>query len=309
MKSLLDIQRKIRVLEQQMNVLANAITEIYKDIDNLRNDEVALIDYKKIQLLSTHIKFKNHPLGNLTNKKLCQAYIELLLRVVHLDKDIESTTDRLAFVQWVIKQAKLDLGLEELFIGALKRDTDNLILAIEFFTTTYQNQLLLDMLLVANITGKANEEILSFIADLCGFFAVTRDKLKAFSVIAKNILLQKNNKTDYKNVLSDARQFEHYLDSSVLTIDITEQRVLVAKIYEGSTYERQWNKSTGYVYKGSLICTYRNFLKPNDSNKFVIKSPCEGQLYVFKERNVHYVVVHHADDSQAAVRAWALTRR
>ena len=90
-KSLLDIQQEIRVVERQINVLSNAIKEIYKDIASLRNDEVALIDYKKIRLLSTNIKFDNHPLSNLPDKKLCQAYIELLLRLVHLDKDTNHT--------------------------------------------------------------------------------------------------------------------------------------------------------------------------------------------------------------------------
>ena len=312
-KSLLDIQQEIRDVEQQVNALSNSIAEIYKDIDNLRNDEIALIDYQKIQLLSTLIMFEKHPLGNLDNKKLCQAYVELLLRLVHLDKSVESTINRLVFVQWLVKQAELDLSLEELFVGALKRDTDNLTLVIESMTSTYYDQLLMDALLVANISGKANEEILIFIVDLCRFFNVNKDKLKAFSIISKSILQKDStiiNQSGCKDTYLYVKQFEHYLEHNVLSRAMSEQRVLVAKIYENASYDLIWIKDSGYYLDtGDVICTYRDFRKSNSTNKCVIEAPCEGRLYRFKEGNVNYVVIHPDKDNLLDVRSWALTRR
>ena len=335
-KSLLDIQQEIRDVEQQVNALSNSIAEIYKDVAILRNEEITLIDYKKIQLLSTYIKFENHPLANLTNKKLCQAYIELLLRLVHLDKDVEPTINRLVFVQWLVKQAKLDLGLEKLFEGALKRDQDNLIFIMESLPASYNNHLIMDLLLIANISGKANEEILAFVGDLCSFLNVNKDKLKAFSVIAKSILQQNTDiikDYGFSDILLYAKQFEYYLGHNVLlqstskqhisvaksvlqysernvaSRTMSERRVLVAKIYDNSYYDMIWIRNTGYYLdEGDIICTYRDFRKVNDSNKCVIEAPCEGQLYIFREGNITYVLIHHEKDNISDVRAWALVR-
>ena len=313
MKSLFEIQQEVRLLEQQVALVTKSITEIYKDIDSLRNEEVVLIDYKKIYLLSTRIKFKDHPLGKLSDKKLCQAYIELLLRLMDFDKSVESTINRLVFVQWLAKQAKSELSLEELFKGALKRDLDNLIFVMESLPSAYKNQLIMDSLLLANICGKANEAILLCIGDLCGFFNVNKDKLKAFSIIAKSILQQDIeviNKDNLGNVTLYTKQFEHYFESDALLRGICKQRRLVARINEHASYELGWKQGTGYyVNKGDVICTYRSFLKNKNDNKCIIEAPCEGKLYIFKDKSISYVVIHNEKDNLTDVKAWALLRR
>lgn len=312
-KSLLEIQQSVRKVEQQINVLANAITEIYKDIDNLRNDDVVFIDYKKVQLLSTSIKFKSHPLRKLSDKKLSQAYIELLLRLVHLDKDIEHTTDRLVFVQWIAKQAKSESSLEELFEGALKRDTYNLTLVVETLPSEYNDYLILDSLLLANLCGKAKEEVLYFVIDLCGFLGMTKDKLRRLSIIAKSILQQDTeaiNKSDLRDLTLLAKQFEYYYERDVISRGISNQRKLAARINRRVCYELGWKKGTGsYVNKGDIICMYRSILKPSDNNKCIVEAPCEGKLYIFEEKIISYVVIHNENDNLADVKAWALLRR
>lgn len=311
--NLFGIQQEIRELEDKVNDVSTTIAAIYKEIGALRNSEVVLIDYKKINLLSARIKFENHPLSKLSNKRFCQAYVELLLRLVHLDKSIEPTINRLIFIQWIVKQAKLDLSLEELFVGALKRDVDNLTVVVESRSEAYYEYLIMDALLVANISGKASEDILHFVVDLCGFFDITQDKLRGFSIIAKSILQQDIdviNNSDLRNVTLLAKHFEYYFERDVLSRGISKQRKLVARIYGNSCYELRWFKSSGwYVDKGDVICTYRDFMKVNDNNKCTIKALCEGRLYVFKDKNVSYVVIHDDNDNLADVRNWALLRR
>ena len=112
MKSLLDIQQDIRVLEKNIQEINKCVKTINTDIETIRNSsEGVALDYSKIELLAKQIDFGKHPLDKLKDGRACQIYLEMLLNIVRLDQDEESVVNRMVFVQWLQIQSKIDWSL------------------------------------------------------------------------------------------------------------------------------------------------------------------------------------------------------
>ena len=66
MKSLLDIQQDIRILESNIQEITDSVKSISSDIEAIRNSsERAALDYSKIEVLAKRINFREHPLNKL----------------------------------------------------------------------------------------------------------------------------------------------------------------------------------------------------------------------------------------------------
>lgn len=80
-KSLLDIQQEIRELEGKVKDISASISDIYEEIDSLRNDETDTIDYEMIRLMSQHLSFGLHPLKDLNDAYICRIYLKSIIKL------------------------------------------------------------------------------------------------------------------------------------------------------------------------------------------------------------------------------------
>lgn len=174
MKSLLDIQQDIRRLEKSMREISNDVKNINSDIDRLRNaSETTELDFSKIEVLAKQIDFGKHPLDKLEDSRACQVYLEMLLNLVRLDREEERTVNRLVFIQWLQIQSRIDWSLEDLYKDCFKADTKMLFEFLEIMPKEYESYFLVDALIIANISGKANESLYEYIADIIAIFGLT----------------------------------------------------------------------------------------------------------------------------------------
>lgn len=312
-KSLLDIQQEIRDLDGKIKDISFAIAEIYDEIDELRNDETDSIDYEIIRLMSCHLSFGKHPLGRLDDNYACHLYLEILLSLVQADRGSGYTVNRLIFVQWLLSQTKLELTLKELFKDSLKINTSTFAELVELIPKTFKSHLIMDALLTANICGQANNDVLIYVVNLCTILGVDKEQLRILSIMAKGVLnhdLGKMKKADLQQVLAQAKNFKHYLNSDLLNAGIQSQRTIAVKAPDKTYSNFKWKvKQQGQVEKGDVIATYRYGSRRSESSLTEIKAPCAGTLFQFRNNCTNYGVIAHESDNKDSIKAWAIQRR
>lgn len=313
MKSLLEIQQEIRKLESSIIGLSQAIKSIYADIDALRDDDLdAEIDYKMIEKLSGNIKFQDHPLSCLEDKYICMIYLRMLLNIVRMDFNSESTISRLTFVQWMLNQSGLSLPLEEMLKDSYQQKADD----YEEFASMLPNELresfIVDSLVVANICGAADQEALEYIANLCGILGIERDELQNLSLIAKSVLCQcidkQMKKKDIQSIRDNIRKFNHYLGTEVIVQDLSLVREVAVKCVKSKVALYRWHvRQQAYVVKEDVVASYckqEYTLLSSGLKEEKLKTPYTGTLFQLEVRGVYYGVISDASDNEDSIKAW-----
>ena len=310
-KNLLDIRYEILELDRKIKDISGSVVKIYDEIEVLSNDKTDDIDYDMIRLLSRQFLFKEHPLSNLKDNYVCQIYLEILLSLVQVDKSSKNTIDRLIFIQWVLFNTKLEMSIEELFAVSLKINTKTFVEALELVPEIYKINLVMDALLVANISGQANVDILVYVANLCGAFAIDHKQLRILSIIAKVILNQsfKNvKKSDLQLILSYTQNFKHYLNQKLLKSVYCSQRKIVVEIPKSAYVIFKWKmKNRSHVKKEDVIAVYES--KSTFKSLVEIKVSHTGTLFQFCINGTYYGVISHESDSKDAIKSWVMQRR
>lgn len=312
-KSLLDIQQEIRNLDNKVKDISSSIASIYNEIDELRNDDVDDIDYEMIRVMSLHLSFGEHPLEKLDDVYAQQMYIESLLSLVQTDRGSGAAINRLVFIQWILTQSKMDGTLEDLYKDALKISTDTFGNLVEVLPKQYRRYLVVDALVVANICGQANTEVLKYVVNLCSILGIDKEQLRSLSIIAKGVLRQdlgRMKKADLQNVLSQSKEFNHYLNDDILSAALRSQRTVAVEAPDSTHNNFTWKvKQQAEVEKGDLIATYRKGKSYYSGEVIEIKAPCAGTLFQFRNNNTNYGVIAHESDSKDSIKAWAIQRR
>lgn len=312
MKSLLDIQLEIRELKGKIKDISESLSGIYEEIDDLRNDETETIDYEMIQLMSTHLNFGKHPLDELEDGDACLLYLEALINLMQIDNGAQSSLSRLVFIQWILTQSRLDMSLEELYKDTLKINSTFFGELVEFIPKNYRDQLVMDALIIANICGQANKDILIYVIDLCNILGVNKEQLRILSIIAKGILKQdlgKMKRTDLQQILAQAKSYKHYLNADLLNAALRSQRTLVVEAPDKTYSNFKWKvKQQGQVETGDIVATYGNG-KWSGSSLTEITAPCSGTLFQFRNNCINYGVIAHESDNKDSIKAWAIQRR
>jgi hypothetical protein len=312
-KSLLEIQKAVRILESKAQDLSNDIASISDDIEEFRNTgNTGSIDYETISLMATHLSFGKHPIGKLTDTHAQQLYLELLLSIVQADIGSNNTADRLIFVQWLLVQSKLEISLEDLLKEALCVSNADFGDAVVSIPKQYRTQLIVDALITANICGPTNAELLSYIVSLCSILGIEKEQLRLLSLCSKAILkqkLEKMKKADLDAVLTLAKQFRHYLSNEVIHTGLNSQRTIAVEKADSQCTAFRWKvKQSEAVEKGMVVATYKE--GSSWSNQTVeIKAPCAGTIFQFRDSCINYGVIAHESDNKESIKAWVKGRR
>lgn len=215
-KNLLDIQQKIRDLDNKIQDISSQVSSIYEDIDDFRNKDIIKdgFDYKMIRLMSTYFPFGEHPLSKLKEDHTCQMYIKILLSLIHIDRESTATINRLIFVQWLINESKLNIKLEEYFVDSLKISFNTFEQLVKILSEEYKEYLIVDALMLANICGQANQDVLNYIVNLCTILKFNKKQVQILSIITSSILKQsigKIKKEESKIFLDYFEKFKYYI--------------------------------------------------------------------------------------------------
>lgn len=312
-KSLLEIQKSVRILENKARDLSNDISSINRDIAEFRNtSNTGSIDYETIRLMATHFPFGKHPIGTLTDTHARQLYLELLFGVVQADMGSADTIDRLVFIQWLLVQSKLEMSLEDLLREALCVSVADFGDAVVSIPKQYQTQLIVDALLTANMCGTIKVEQLSYIVSLCSILEMDKEQLRVLSLCSKVILKQKFEKikkADFGAVLTLSKQFKHYLSNKVIHAGLKSQRTIAVEKADNQCTTFRWKaKQNEVVDKGTVIATYHDG-SGSRTSMVEIKAPCAGTIFQFRDNCINYGVIAHELDSKDAIKTWVKGQR
>lgn len=309
MKSLLDIQKDIRVLEKNIQEINECVKNINTDITTIRNSsEDVTIDYSKIEALAEQLDFEKHPLSKIRNDRTRQIYLEMLLNIVRLNQDEESIVNRLIFIQWIQIQFKCKKSLEELYIDSLNDNKQMIYEMVKVLSKNYKESFLVDALIVANITGIVSDEIYQYLADISSILGFSISEVKNLAFVSRVVLSQNLSCASRENLyflLDRFDSFEHYLMDISNRDIIRLLRVIAVELPDNEASNFKWKvKQNQIVAKGEVIATYTK-------EKLVymeIKAPVDGKLFQFRNNNTNYGVIAHKYDNKDSIKDWVKSK-
>lgn len=316
--NLLDMQKEIRNLENKIQDIYSHVSSIYERIDESRNKDIIKesLDYEMIRVMSARFSFEEHPLSKLKNVYARQMYIEILLSLIQLDKESNVTMNRLIFIQWIINESRLKIKLEDIFRETLKMSSSTFGKFINILPEQYNDYLIVDALIIANICGQASENILNYIANLCIILGINKEKIKILSITTKCILKQsigRMKKEDLQFFLTYSKKFKYYIDSNmnneIMEKTLLLQRKIVAKVPDSKSINFKWKvKQKSEVEKGDLIATYKRNSSYNGS-VVKITAPYSGTIFQFRDKCINYGVISYNIDNKDSIKEWVLQQK
>lgn len=311
-KTLTEIQTELRELDKQVCAISAALEQLFQDIDAMKEDKSPSdIDFAGIERASRKFMFGEHPLHRLQNGYACRRYIETLLGVVYTDRHSDAVPDRLAFVQWIITQADIDMTLADLMRSSLDLSADSFGELPGLLTVQYREGLLVDAMLTAYITGSAAAETMQYIAYLAGILEVNEKDLRVLTMIAKRILLQSDKrlgKRESEGIMAKYYQFHHYFCDNMLKKQLIAKRKIVV---ESGLYsaEPKWlvqGNGVPVEKNQNIAITYPTLTKRMG---ITVPAPCSGMFFHFRQKNVHYGVIANPGDNLDSIKAWVKQER
>ena len=310
MKTLLDIQDEIRQLEESAKGITKNLATLNYDVDELRNSgDTMVIDWDGIDKISKNIDLGKHPIGELMNAELCKYYLELLINMIRLDPDEDLVIKRLAFVQWLTRQANTDWTLEDLYEDTF-RENENLLPALsKELHEKYREYLMLDALIVANIGGQANKELLEYLSDIAVTLDIQLDQMKRLITVSKVVLCNSIKELTYTeaNSLMLMGDYSYYIGPELENIKARfRKKVFNVKVNAYGKFE--WAVSQkAYVKEDEIIARfYKNNYQDRPSKVF--RTPFDGILYQVKvdynDRSTYYGIISSEHDDLESVRKW-----
>jgi hypothetical protein len=300
--------------------MSQDVKSINADIDDLRNSsEIDSLDFNTIEILSKHIGFDTHPLYRLKEGRQCQMYLEMLLNIVRMDRNSESTINRMVFMQWLQQQSLIDWSLEELYKDTFKNGKESYYDIVNEIPEKYRDFFVLDTLVVGNISRSENREIQEYIVDLATILGIDNEKLGLLAIVAKAVLCQDLagfTRSQIEMILDNSKQFKYYLPSYLTDQAIIDLRVIDVELSDEDSHGFKWTvKNLENVFAGEVIATYkrekknRGYSYRKDYVTDEIVASESGTLYQFRHNKINYGIISHATDGKNSIKAWVKERK
>lgn len=321
MKTLLDLQKDIRDLEKRVKDISENIKTLNSNIEEMRNeDQDVAIDYKLIEILSKQISFSTHPLKRLEDERVRRIYLEMLLNITRLDSELESTINRMVYLQWLKGQASIDWSLSDLYKNALKSGAMFYSELADEIPDKYREGFIVDAMITANIAGTANREIQEYIANIAVILGVQKERIKTLALIARTALCQSMRMLTREEILTVqdvAKTFSYYIPKRISDQGLKVLRNVAVEMPDSETYNFKWKaKQKQSVKAGDVIATYKKEKKRNRGSFYAMEyitkeltAPVDGVLFQFRDNNTNYGVIAHESDNKDSIKAWVKAGR
>ena len=212
---LFELQQDLDDIELRLKKITDDLDELKTKFSQLnKGNQCEIFDFDKIEYLSKKYSFGKHPLGKLQDGYACQLYLEMILHLMSYELDPDSLAEKMVFIQWLQIQACIDWSLKELYLESTNITKENYYELVDLLTPKYRESLIVDLLIVANMNGKANQEALIYICNLASIMCISKARVEKLAVVASFVLCQRISVFTRKEkiILLDMKsQFEHYL--------------------------------------------------------------------------------------------------
>lgn len=316
MKSLLDIQQDIRKLENSVKDIANDIKKINSDIEGMRNVTQDIdIDYSMLEILAKQISFGKHPLYKISDKKVCQAYLEMLLNIAKINADADVTINRLIFIQWLQIQSKVEWTLKDLYIDSFMMSKKSYYEFAETMPEKYRESFIVDAMIVAGISGAPTREVVEYVVNLSLVLGVGKENLRILSLVSRVALSQSVkgvSKADLGILFPSIKSFKHYLGTDIAEQVIIGLREIVVELADGETIGFRWKvKDSHRVEESTVIATFEKEKRSKHVIEYMteeIRATTSGILFQFRDNGTSYGVIAHESDDKRSIKTWVRSR-
>lgn len=212
MKTISELQQEIRSMQTELRNISDHLTEINDELLNYKDTGMSDSIYKRVYEIAETLPIIKHPIINY-GYAVKNNYFAILILIATCEDSIND--NQLLFMQRMImadsQRASIDVYVEG--IGSIK--PENVIFKIqETVKNELHFQLVLDMLIIANLSKVKTRKTHEIIANISSFLGVKSEELIQIANIAMLILMQdikKYQNQGYQRMLADNTRFGYYL--------------------------------------------------------------------------------------------------
>ena len=215
MSSITDIQLEVKDITSKLK-------NLYAELEDLKSKDVNVnkIDFEKMKSLAKAYPIKDHPLRHMDEYSQ-KLYLTMLACIAQFDTN--NIEDKLRFIQRIICGSNINIKIEDISKAALQingklMDEFNIALSSSGLSINFA----VDIILVANLSGKCEEDILEYISSLFEVIKLSKKDIQFVIKMSKAILMQ--DAEIYEDILSDPSIAVKLVSFKMYTADISKNR-------------------------------------------------------------------------------------
>jgi hypothetical protein len=236
MKTIAELQQEIRNIRKELNNLDDRLNGIDSELVNYKDAPMDNSEYKRLYEIAKMMPKINHPIIA-QSLSVRNNYFGILLMIATIDDNLNE--GQLLFLQRMIladaNNSRLDYYLGNL--GSI--NPENILIRMnEAVKTTFSDQLLLDMMILFNLSSGSTRNACKFVASIATFTGKNKAVLMRISKVAVAVLKQDicDLPTPYQDTIDMDNQFGFYLGE----IPGWKERIVEANVAKHKREERNY---------------------------------------------------------------------
>lgn len=188
MKTISELQQEIRSMQIELNNISEHLTDIDNELLNYNDTGKSESVYKKIYEIAEAIPVIKHPIINY-DYSVKNNYFAILILIATCENNINN--NQLLFLQRMIMADSQRTSIDLYMAGIGSISPEDVIFKIkDEIKKDMTDRLILDMLIIANMSSVKSRKTYEIIADIAALFAIDKETLTCLSQIATAILTQ-----------------------------------------------------------------------------------------------------------------------
>lgn len=188
MKTISELQQEIRSMKIELNNISEHLTDIDNELLNYKDTGKSESVYKKIYEIAEAIPVIEHPIINY-DYSVKNNYFAILILIATCENNINN--NQLLFLQRMIMADSQRTSIDLYMAGIGSISPEDIIFKIkDEIKKDMTDRLILDMLIIANMSSVKSRKTYEIIADIAALFAIDKETLTCLSQIATAILKQ-----------------------------------------------------------------------------------------------------------------------
>lgn len=188
MKTISELQQEIRSMQIELNNISEHLTDIDNELLNYKDTGKSESVYKKIYEIAEAIPVIEHPIINY-DYSVKNNYFAILILIATCENNINN--NQLLFLQRMIMADSQRTSIDLYMAGIGSISPEDVIFKIkDEIKKDMTDRLILDMLIIANMSSVKSRKTYEIIADIAALFAIDKETLTYLSQIATAILKQ-----------------------------------------------------------------------------------------------------------------------
>lgn len=214
MKTISELQQEIRSMQTELQNINNRLGNMNDELLNYKDSGISDSKYKRIYDIAATMPVIEHPIIRY-GYAVKNSYFAILILVANCEDTISD--EQLLFLQRMVMADSQRTSIDLYMAGIGSVSIENVILTMHDDVKNLSEQLVLDMLMIANLGKIKSQLTYEVIANITKFLGIREDELKMISVISKSILLQRCDESvkamGLGNMVKMDHQFGYYLST------------------------------------------------------------------------------------------------